>query len=64
MKLRARDKSGKYDFHNMKLICTCGHPLSVHSGINDTHKRMCLNEDKNISGATGTHCNCKNFCKK
>jgi hypothetical protein len=62
-----RDNQGKYDYGNMELICVCGHKLSVHSGpgYDEHHKiaRGCLNEDIYVKGATGEHCNCRNFKK-
>lgn len=27
---KARTKSGKYDYENMELVCTCGHQLGNH----------------------------------
>ena len=64
MKNVHRDKLGKYNFGNMELICKCEHKLSVHAGENETKERPCFNEDKNIDGATGIKCSCKNFKKK
>ena len=62
--LNARNKAGQFDFSTMTLICTCGHPLSVHAGENETKERPCFNEDCGLEGATGKSCKCKNFKKK
>ena len=53
----ARDKKGRYDYSNTALICICGHPLSVHSGENDTKTRPCFNEDCGDKN----ECSCTNF---
>ena len=62
--LRNRDNNGRYDFEDFQLICKCGHKLGVHAGKNDTNKRPCFNEDEQIEGANGEHCDCLNFSKK
>lgn len=59
-----RKKNGQYDYGNMKLLCVCGHPLSVHAGENESNKRPCFNIDKGIDGATGEDCACQNFKPK
>lgn len=56
---RARDIRGRYDYENLDLICVCGHKLSVHAGINDSHLRPCLNSDP--EDGDGEECNCENF---
>lgn len=61
--MRNRKINGQYDYEDLSLMCVCGHRLGIHSGLNDTGKRGCLNEDEHISGATGVFCDCENFKK-
>lgn len=62
--------SGRYDYGDVELVCTCGHKLGVHAAENETHTRPCFNEDTGLNDpkwptivATGESCDCLNFKK-
>jgi hypothetical protein len=54
------ERTGRYDYDNMQLLCACGHRLGIHAGMNETGNRPCFNEDTG-AGGTGEECDCKNF---
>ncbi len=62
----SRDYQGKYDYSaDMDLMCICGHRLGTHAADNETGKRPCFNEDRNVDPpySTGEDCACKHFKK-
>ena len=57
------NKTGRFDYSNMDLLCVCGHTLGVHAGDRgETNKRPCFRDDyHNVADVPEEDCDCTNF---